>query len=87
MEELLCRYSEVKRVLDSYTKKMKQVRDKIKRELGKEGNFENDLYRIELQQKTRSSIVRKDTPSDVWQTYATTTAYETLHIVEKKKGG
>ena len=42
MEELLCRYSEVKRVLDSYTKKMKQVREKIKRELGKEENFEND---------------------------------------------
>ena len=85
MDELADRYFEVKRVLDAYTKKMKHIREKIKRGLDKDVKFESPQYRIELQQKTRSSMIRKDTPPDIWQTYAKNTEYEVLHVVEKKK--
>mgnify|MGYP006218286581 CR=1 FL=1 len=85
MDELADRYFEVKRVLDAYTKKMKHIREKIKRALDKDVKFESPQYRIELQQKTRSSMIRKDTPSEIWQTYAKNTEYEVLHVVEKKR--
>lgn len=85
MEELLDRYLEVKRVLDSYTRKMKNVRAKMKQELGDISVFNNGLYKVELQKVKRLTMVKKETPDEIWQKYAIPIEYETLKIVEVKE--
>ena len=79
------RYLEVKRVLDSYTRKMKNVRAKMKQELGGTSRFDNGRYKVELQKVKRLTMVKNDTPDEIWQKYAKPIEYETLKIVEVKK--
>jgi len=43
------------------------------------------VYDVRLDARTRSGILKKDVPTEIWQRYSTTTPYDVLVVKKREK--
>ena len=87
MDELLSQYFEYKHKHDDLTKKMDKIKQNIKATLKKDGKnkFQNKIANVSISDGSRSSITKKDVPSEIWEKYSKKSCYEILNIRQKIK--
>ncbi len=87
MDELISQYFEYKHKYDYLAKKMDKIKQNIKANLKKDGKnkFQNNIANISISDGTRSSITKKDVPSEIWEKYSKKSSYEILNIRKKIK--
>jgi hypothetical protein len=85
MEELLEKYKQYKRDMDSLSKKMEKTKQKIKLKLNEypEKKYENETDVVYVKSMKRTSVSKKDVPEDFWEQYSVITQYDTLYVKEK----
>lgn len=86
MEELLAEYFFIKKEMDSQSKRLESIREKIKYGL-KQTNlekYENKEFKITLSKSKRTTINKNDVPTDIWEKYSVCTPFEMLQIKKKQ---
>lgn len=86
MNELIEQYKQYRKEINILERKMEKTKQKMKLKLSETPNkkFENDTNIVYLKSMKRTSISKKDVPSDFWQRYSVITQYDTLYVKDKK---
>jgi len=86
MEELLAKYWEIKFQQDILQKKMEKIKAQVKLKIKElpERKFETKDSIVSLTSSKRTSISKKDVPTNIWEQYSVCTAFDTLTIRQKK---
>jgi hypothetical protein len=82
MDELIDKYIQLRDKSLEYQKKLEDARNKIKQKLKEinEIQYCKNGYEVKLYTHIRSSMNKKDTPSDIWEKYAVMTKYDVLNV-------
>ena len=85
MDELLTEYFLMKNDVDCRLKTIDKLRDKIKTEMNEKNlkKYENKTCSVNVSKGNRTSLNKKDVPSDIWEKYSTCTPYEMIQIKKK----
>lgn len=85
MEELIEKYKQYKKEMDSLSKKMEKTKQKMKLKLNEypEKKYENETDVVYVKSMKRTSVSKKDVPEDFWEQYSVITQYDTLYVKEK----
>ena len=85
IQDLLESYIHARNKCTEYTKKMDDLKLKIKSSLKEEptGSFSRDGLEANVKTLYKTSIPKKDCPSDIWEKYSVTTQYEQLNVKKK----
>lgn len=86
MDELIEKYLSAKSKAQEYTKLMDYYNKKIKSILKDEPNhkYTGSNATAQMRNLYKSTLTKKNVPSDVWEKYSTTTPYDIL-IIKKNK--
>ena len=87
INDLLSNWYETKLQIANLEKKCdkyKKYSEKILDELGK-NKYESKNFSIKRTNMSRSTISKKDVPSDIWNEYSNTSTYTAYYIVPKNK--
>jgi predicted phage-related endonuclease len=82
MREWIERYVEVREKVSTLQKEMDELKEKIKNDLKNrdQPSYSKNGCEAVLKESIRSTMNKKDVPSDVWEKYSTSTKIETLYI-------
>lgn len=86
MEELIQKYIYCRNKANDYNKQMEELKQKIKILLKEESNnmkYEKNGYEAIVKTMHKSSILKKNVPSDIWEKYSIITPYEILSVKKK----
>lgn len=85
MEDLIEKYKQYKRDMDTISKKMEKTKQKIRLKLNEypEKKYENETDVVYVKSMKRTSVSKKDVPEDFWEQYSVITQYDTLYVKEK----
>ncbi len=87
INELLSNWYDAKLQIANLEKKCdkyKKYSEKILDELGK-NNYDSKNFSIKRTNMSRSTISKKDVPSDIWNEYSNTSTYTAYYIIPKEK--
>lgn len=86
MEELIQKHIHCRNKINEYTKLLDQNKEQIKKRLKDEPSgttYEKNGYQVQLKTMQKSSITKKNVPSDIWEQYSVITPYEVLYVKKK----
>lgn len=80
------KYLDYKEKFEEIQKKMEKYKKNIKTELGKLNTktYQSSLASVSLQTANKSTISKKEIPSDLWEKYSKKTQYDILQVRKKK---
>lgn len=86
MDELVIKYWEVKSQQEILDKKMEKIKGQLKQKLKEipERKFETKDSCVTLSSSKRTSISKKDVPSNIWEQYSVCTVFDMLNVRRKK---
>jgi hypothetical protein len=86
MEELLAKYWEIKYQQDILDKKMERVKSQLKQKVKEipDRKFETKDSTVTLTSTKRTTISKKDVPTNIWEQYSVCTVFDMLNIRKKK---
>lgn len=82
---LLERYLHVSDQIHDLERQRDDLKNEIKSALPESGVFLDDRFEVVKRTQTRTSIVRAQIPSDLWEKYSTITQFDTLVVKLRKK--
>ena len=85
MEDILQKYMEARNKVTHYTKIQEDCKLLIKARLKSEheNSYEKDGVVAHLKTQYKSTVQKKDVPSEIWEKYAVTTPFEVLTVKKK----
>lgn len=86
MEETIQKYIHYRNKISEYTKHMDELKKQIKAQLKETTtnmNYEKNGYEANIRTMYKTTINKKDVPTDVWEKYSVTTQYEILNVKKK----
>ena len=88
LDQLLDKWKMTHDACAALEKKKAKFREKIEKLMNanKTNKYENDHFRIVKRVQNRTSITKKDVPSDIWEKYSTASRIEFITIISKNKG-
>lgn len=82
---LLQRWNDTKEKIKEYEMKCEKYKKIAEKLMEKSGatHLTGDVYKVERRDISKSSIAKKNVPSDIWEKYATTASYSAFYLKKK----
>jgi len=86
MDEIIAKYWEVKYQQEILDKKMEKIKTQLRQKLKEipERKFETKDCCATLTSSKRTSITKKDVPTNIWEQYSVCTVFDMLNVRRKK---